>query len=151
MTTLKPGDAAPLFSATDQHGNIISLKSLKGKKVVLYFYPKDDTPGCTAEACNLRDNHSELIKQGYVVIGVSPDPVAKHEKFAVKYELPFSLLPDTEKIIIQAYGVWGPKKFMGKSYDGVYRTTFVIDEKGIIEKVFTQVDTKEHTAQILKS
>ena len=151
MTTLKPGDAAPLFSATDQHGNIISLKSLNGKKVVLYFYPKDDTPGCTAEACNLRDNHSELIKQGYVVIGVSPDPVAKHEKFAVKYELPFSLLPDTEKIIIQAYGVWGPKKFMGKSYDGVYRTTFVIDEKGIIEKVFTQVDTKEHTAQILKS
>lgn len=151
MTTLKPGDAAPLFSATDQHGNVISLESLKGKKVILYFYPKDDTPGCTAEACNLRDNHSELIKQGYVVIGVSPDPMAKHEKFAAKYELPFSLLPDTEKQIIQAYGVWGPKKFMGKSYDGVYRTTFVIDEKGIIEKVFTQVDTKEHTAQILNS
>lgn len=151
MTTLKPGDAAPHFSATDQHGNVISLESQKGKKVVLYFYPKDDTPGCTAEACNLRDNHSELIKQGYVVIGVSPDPVAKHEKFAVKYELPFSLLPDTDKIIIQAYGVWGPKKFLGKSYEGVYRTTFVIDEKGIIEKVFTQVDTKEHTAQILKS
>lgn len=151
MTTLKPGDAAPLFSATDQHGNVISLDSLKGKKVVLYFYPKDDTPGCTAEACNLRDNHSELIKQGYVVIGVSPDPVAKHEKFAAKYELPFSLLPDTDKIIIQSYGVWGPKKFMGKSYDGVFRTTFVIDEQGMIEKVFTQVDTKEHTAQILKS
>lgn len=151
MTTLKPGDAAPLFSATDQHGNVISLESLKGKKVVLYFYPKDDTPGCTAEACNLRDNHSELIKQGYVVIGVSPDPVAKHEKFTAKYELPFSLLPDTEKQIILAYGVWGPKKFMGKSYDGVYRTTFVIDEKGIIEKVLTQVDTKEHTAQILDS
>jgi peroxiredoxin Q/BCP len=151
MTTLKPGDAAPDFSASDQHGNVISLESLKGKKVVLYFYPKDDTPGCTAEACNLRDNHSELIKQGYVVIGVSPDPAAKHEKFATKYELPFSLLPDTEKQIIQAYGVWGPKKFMGKSYDGVFRTTFVIDEKGIIEKVFTQVDTKEHTAQILKS
>ena len=151
MTTLKPGDAAPHFSATDQHGNVISLESLKGKKVVLYFYPKDDTPGCTAEACNLRDNHSELIKQGYVVIGVSPDPVAKHEKFAAKYELPFSLLPDTEKQIIQAYGVWGPKKFMGKSYDGVYRTTFVIDETGLIEKVFTQVDTKEHTAQILNS
>jgi thioredoxin-dependent peroxiredoxin len=151
MTTLKPGDAAPLFSATDQHGNAISLESLKGKKIVLYFYPKDDTPGCTAEACNLRDNHSELIKQGYVVIGVSPDPVAKHEKFTQKYELPFSLLPDTDKKIIQAYGVWGPKKFMGKSYDGVYRTTFVIDENGLIEKVFTQVDTKEHTAQILKS
>ncbi len=151
MTTLKPGDAAPRFSATDQNGNVISLESLKGKKVVLYFYPKDDTPGCTAEACNLRDNHSELIKQGYVVIGVSPDPVAKHLKFAAKYELPFSLLPDIDKSIIQAYGVWGPKKFMGKSYDGVFRTTFVIDEQGMIEKVFTQVDTKEHTAQILKA
>jgi len=151
MTTLKPGDAAPHFSATDQHGNVISLELLKGKKVVLYFYPKDDTPGCTAEACNLRDNHSALIKQGYVVIGVSPDPMAKHEKFTAKYELPFSLLPDTEKQIIQAYGVWGPKKFMGKSYDGVFRTTFVINENGMIEKVFTQVDTKEHTAQILKS
>jgi len=151
MTTLKPGDAAPLFSATDQQGNVISLASLKGKKVVLYFYPKDDTPGCTAEACNLRDNHSELIKQGYVVIGVSPDPVAKHLEFAARYELPFSLLPDIDKSIIQAYGVWGPKKFMGKSYDGVFRTTFVIDEQGMIEKVFTQVDTKEHTAQILKA
>lgn len=151
MTTLKPGDAAPLFSATDQHGNVISLESLKGKKIVLYFYPKDDTPGCTAEACNLRDNHSELIKQGYVVVGVSPDPLAKHEKFATKYELPFSLLPDTDKKIIQDYGVWGPKKFMGKSYDGVFRTTFVINENGMIEKVFTQVDTKEHTAQILNS
>jgi len=151
MTTLKPGNTAPSFSATDQNGNVISLESLKGKKVVLYFYPKDDTPGCTAEACNLRDNHSELISKGYVVIGVSPDPVAKHEKFAAKYELPFSLLPDAEKIIIQAYGVWGPKKFMGKSYDGVYRTTFVIDENGLIEKVFTQVDTKNHTAQILQA
>ncbi len=151
MTTLKPGDVAPLFTATDQHGYLITLESLKGKKVVLYFYPKDDTPGCTAEACNLRDNHSELINKGYVVIGVSPDPLSKHEKFSAKYELPFSLLPDTEKQIIQAYGVWGPKKFMGKNYDGVYRTTFVIDEKGLIEKVFTQVDTKEHTAQILKS
>ena len=151
MTTLKPGDVAPLFSATDQHGKVISLQSLKGKKIVLYFYPKDDTPGCTAEACNLRDNHSELIKQGYVVIDVSFDPIAKHEKFAAKYELPFSLLPDTDKSIIQAYGVWGPKKFLGKSYEGVYRTTFVIDETGLIERVFTQVDTKEHTAQILKS
>jgi peroxiredoxin Q/BCP len=151
MTTLKPGDAAPLFSATDQHGNVISLESLKGKKVVLYFYPKDDTPGCTVEACNLRDNHSELINQGYVVIGVSPDPLKSHEKFTQKYELPFSLLPDTDKKVIQAYGVWGPKKFMGKSYDGVFRTTFVINENGMIEKVFTQVDTKNHTDQILNS
>ncbi len=151
MTTLKPGDAAPLFTATDQHGNVISLTSLKGKKVVLYFYPKDDTPGCTAEACNLRDNHSELINKGFVVIGVSPDPLKSHEKFTAKYELPFSLLPDTDKTIIQSYGVWGPKKFMGKSYDGVFRTTFVIDEKGLIEKVFTQVDTKNHTDQILTS
>jgi peroxiredoxin Q/BCP len=151
MTTLKPGDAAPLFSATDQHGNLISLESLKGKKIVLYFYPKDDTPGCTAEACNLRDNHSELINKGFFIIGVSPDPLKSHEKFTTKYELPFSLLPDTDKTIIQSYGVWGPKKFMGKSYDGVFRTTFVIDEKGLIEKVFTQVDTKNHTDQILSS
>ena len=151
MTTLKPGDAAPLFSATDQHGNIISLESLKGTKIVLYFYPKDDTPGCTAEACNLRDNHSELIKQGYVVLGVSPDPLNSHVKFTEKYELPFSLLPDPDKNIIQAYGVWGPKKFMGKSYDGVFRTTFVIDKNGMIEKLFTQVDTKNPTDQILNS
>ena len=151
MTTLKPGDAAPDFSAADQHGNEISLKSLKGKKVVLYFYPKDDTPGCTAEACNLRDNHTDLINKGYVVVGVSPDPSKAHTKFTEKYELPFSLLPDTDKKIIQDYGVWGPKKFLGKSYEGVLRSTFVIDENGIIEKVFTQVDTKNHTVQILNS
>lgn len=151
MTTLMPGDAAPLFSATDQHGNVISLESLKGKKVVLYFYPKDDTPGCTAEACNLRDNHSDLISKGYVVLGVSPDPLKSHVKFTEKYQLPFSLLPDPDKKIIQAYEVWGPKKMMGKSYNGVYRTTFVIDEKGIIEKIFTQVDTKNHADQILTS
>jgi peroxiredoxin Q/BCP len=151
MTTLKPGDAAPDFAATDQHGNEIALKSLKGKKVVLYFYPKDDTPGCTAEACNLRDNHTDLINKGYVVIGVSPDALKAHTKFTEKYELPFSLLPDTDKKIIQAYGVWGPKKFMGKSYDGVYRTTFLIDENGKIEKIFDQVDTKNHTSQILNS
>jgi peroxiredoxin Q/BCP len=151
MTTLKPGDAAPNFSAPDQHGNLISNESLKGKKVVLYFYPKDDTPGCTAEACNLRDNHTDLINKGYVVVGVSPDALKAHTKFAEKYELPFSLLPDPEKNIIKAYGVWGPKKFMGKSYDGVYRTTFVIDENGKIEKVFSQVDTKNHTDQILNS
>ncbi|MEI8047794.1 MAG: thioredoxin-dependent thiol peroxidase [Bacteroidota bacterium] len=151
MTTLKPGDAAPLFTANDQHGNEISLESLKGKKVILYFYPKDSTPGCTVEACNLRDNHADLINKGFVVIGVSPDALRSHGKFAEKYELPFSLLSDTDKKIILAYGVWGPKKFMGKSYDGVFRTTFVIDENGIIEKVFTKVDTKKHTEQILEA
>ncbi len=151
MVTLKPGDAAPLFTANDQHGKEISLESLKGKKVVLYFYPKDDTPGCTAEACNLRDNHEDLMKKGYVVLGVSPDPLKSHTKFTEKYELPFSLLPDTEKNIIMAYGAWGPKKFMGKSYEGVLRSTFVIGEDGSIEKVFTQVDTKNHTAQILEA
>lgn len=151
MITLKPGDPAPHFNALDQHGNMISLESLSGKKVVLYFYPKDDTPGCTVEACNLRDNHSFLINNGYVVIGVSPDPLKAHIKFTEKYELPFSLLVDAEKNIIMAYGAWGPKKFMGKSYEGVLRSTFLIDEKGIIEKVFTQVDTKNHTDQILNS
>ena len=150
MTTLKPGDVAPAFSATDQNGKEVSLEVYKGKKVILYFYPKDNTPGCTAEACDLRDNHSDLISKGYVVIGVSPDPLKSHTKFTEKYELPFSLLPDTEKTIIQSYGVWGPKKFLGKSYEGVLRTTFVIDEKGIIEKVFTQVSTQNHTAQILE-
>lgn len=151
MITLKPGDKAPLFSSTDQNGNPISLDALKGKKVVLYFYPKDDTPGCTTEACNLRDNHEDLIKNGYIVLGVSPDPIKSHTKFTEKYELPFSLLPDTEKEIITAYGAWGPKKFMGKSYEGVLRSTFVIGETGLIEKVFTQVDTKNHTAQILEA
>jgi peroxiredoxin Q/BCP len=150
MTTLKPGDVAPAFSATDQHGNEISLQALKGRKVILYFYPKDNTPGCTAQACDLRDNHSDLTSKGYIVIGVSPDPLKSHTKFTEKYELPFSLLPDTEKTIINSYGVWGPKKFMGKSYEGVLRTTFVIDEQGIVEQVITQVFTQNHAAQILE-
>jgi len=150
MTTLKPGDKAPDFSATDQHGNLISSESLKGKKVALYFYPKDNTPGCTAEACNLRDNFSELHNQGFVIIGVSPDPLKSHVSFTEKFDLPFSLLPDPDKKIIKDYGVWGPKKFMGRSYDGVHRTTFVIDESGLIEKVITKVDTKNHAAQILQ-
>jgi len=150
MPTQKNNDFSNIV-VQDSEGNPISLKDVSGQTVVLYFYPKDDTPGCTVEACNLRDNHSELINQGYVVIGVSPDPLKSHEKFTEKYELPFSLLPDTDKNIIQAYGVWGPKKFMGKSYDGVFRTTFVINENGMIEKVFTQVDTKNHTDQILNS
>lgn len=149
MTNLKTGDKAPSFSAIDQNGNLVTLESFQGKKVILYFYPKDDTPGCTVEACNLRDNHFDLLSKGYSVIGVSPDSLTKHQKFSEKYSLPFPLLPDTEKQIIKSYGVWGPKKFMGKSYEGVYRTTFVINEEGIIEKVVTQVDTKNHAMQIL--
>ncbi|MBK7027958.1 MAG: thioredoxin-dependent thiol peroxidase [Bacteroidales bacterium] len=149
MSVLKKGDPAPFFEGTDQNGNIISLETLKGSKLVLYFYPKDDTPGCTAEACDLRDNYDSLLKQGYKVVGVSPDPGKSHQKFAEKYHLPFPLLPDPEKSIIQSYGVWGPKKFMGKSYEGVLRTTFVISEDGLIQEVISKVDTKNHTSQIL--
>lgn len=143
------GTPAPLFSGTDQHGNTVSLSGLKGKKVVLYFYPKDDTPGCTAEACDLRDNYTRLLEKGYQVVGVSPDSGKSHQKFAEKHHLPFPLLPDPERQIIEAYGVWGPKKFMGKSYEGVLRTTFIISEEGIIEEVITKVDTKDHTSQII--
>jgi thioredoxin-dependent peroxiredoxin len=151
MNQLKEGDKAPDFKAIDQFGEEISLKTLKGKKVILYFYPKDSTPGCTAEACNLRDNHDDLIKKGYKVIGVSADSDVSHKKFISKYSLPFSLIADTEKVILNAYGVWGEKKFMGRTFMGIIRTTFVISEKGIIEKIFTKVDTKNHTEQILKS
>ena len=121
------------------------------KKIILYFYPKDSTPGCTAEACNLKENYTELLNNGFVIIGVSADSVASHSKFADKYSLPFPLIPDVEKVVIDLYGIWGPKKFMGKSYDGINRTTFVIDEKGIIERIFSKVETKSHTEQILKS
>jgi len=149
MAIFKKGDTAPNFEGTDQNGNKISLGELKGRKIVLYFYPKDDTPGCTAEACDLRDNYDYLIAKGYTVIGVSPDNLKSHQKFAEKYSLPFPLLPDPAKTIIESYGVWGPKKFMGKSYDGVFRTTFVISENGLIEEVITKVDTKNHTKQIV--
>lgn len=149
MTHLKPGDDAPLFSGQDQNGNTIKLNDLKGKKVVLYFYPKDNTPGCTAQACDLRDNYERLLKSGYVVIGVSGDSQKSHQKFIEKYALPFPLIADTEKEIIKGYGVWGPKKFMGKTYDGIHRTTFVISEAGKIEEVIEKVNTKEHTKQIL--
>ena len=151
MISLQKGDKAPDFNLNDQNGNAISLSAYRGSKVILYFYPKDNTPGCTAEACNLRDNYSELIAKGYKIVGVSPDSNASHQKFTEKYNLPFPLIPDPEKVLIRAYGVWGPKKFMGKTYDGVLRTTFVIDEQGIIQSVITQVDTKNHTDQILKS
>jgi thioredoxin-dependent peroxiredoxin len=149
MAILKTGDIAPTIGGSDQNGNSFNLNDLKGSKVVLYFYPKDDTPGCTAEACDLRDNYEHLLSKGYKVVGVSPDSLKSHQKFADKFKLPFPLLPDPDKKIIEAYGVWGPKKFLGKSYEGVLRTTFIISEAGIIEEVITKVDTKKHTQQIL--
>ncbi len=151
MTTLKIGDKAPEFSGIDQSGNKISLKDFKGKKVILYFYPKDNTPGCTAEACDLRDNYNLWLDKGYVVLGVSPDAVKSHQKFTEKYALPFPLIADTEKEILNAYGVWGLKKNYGREYEGVFRTTFIIDEAGKIEHIFKKVKTKEHTAQILST
>ncbi len=148
-TLLKAGDKAPELNVNDQNGNTVKLADYKGKKLVLYFYPKDDTPGCTAEACNLRDNYAALKKKGFEILGVSADNEKKHIKFIEKYSLPFPLLADTEQQVCNAYGVWGKKKFMGREYMGVNRTTFVIDEKGKIEHVITEVDTKNHTEQIL--
>ena len=150
MTTLTEGTPAPDFTAVDQAGNSITLSKLKGQKIILYFYPKDDTPGCTAEACSLRDNYAMLKGKGYLIFGVSPDKAIAHHKFIDKYKLPFPLIPDTDKIILNAYGVWGPKKMLGREYDGVIRTTFVIDEKGIILKIITKVDTKDHAGQLVK-
>lgn len=147
MTTLKAGDNAPAFSGKDQSGNSITLKDFSDKKLVLYFYPKDATPGCTAEACNLRDNYTELRSKGYEVVGVSPDSEKSHQKFIEKQSLPFRLIADTDTSIAKSFGVWGPKKFMGREYDGIHRTTFIIN-KGVIEKVIEKVDTKNHAAQI---
>lgn len=147
---LKEGDKAPDFGVVDQNGIVRHLSEFKGKKVILYFYPKDLTPGCTVESCNLRDNYSDLIKKGFEVVGVSADDEKKHNRFIEKYDLPFTLLADVDKKVINAYGVWGPKKFMGKTYDGIHRTTFVINEEGIIEKVIEKVKTKNHTEQILE-
>jgi peroxiredoxin Q/BCP len=149
-TKLKIGAKAPDFKGKDENGNDISLKAFTGKKVVLYFYPKDDTPGCTAQACNLRDNYKLLLKNGYVIIGISADDEKKHKKFKEKYKLPFPLIADVDMKIIKKYDVWGEKQFMGRTFDGIIRTTFVIDENGKIEEIITKVDTKEHTAQILK-
>ena len=151
MTSLKEGDKAPDFRALNENEQVVSLSDFQGKKVILYFYPKDMTPGCTAESCNLGENYSTLQDKGFVVLGVSPDPAKKHQKFIDKYSLPFSLIADEDKEVIRTYGVWGPKKFMGKEYDGVHRTTFVIDENGFIEKIFTKVKTKDHSNQILSS
>ena len=150
MTQLTPGMPAPHFEGTDQNGKTVRLSSFLGKKVVLYFYPKDDTPGCTAEACSLRDNYDELLKKGFIVLGVSPDSEKSHLKFSGKYNLPFPLIADPEKKILSAYGAYGEKLMYGKKVTGVIRTTFIIDEKGIIEKVIKKVDTKEHATQIFK-
>jgi len=149
MTTLKKGDKAPEFNGLDQDGKAVALKDFTGRKVVLYFYPKDNTPGCTAEACNLRDNYKLLTDKGFTIIGVSADNEKSHISFRTKFNLPFPLIADTDKKICNLYGIWGPKKFMGRTYDGINRTTFVISEKGIIEAVFTKVDTGNHTQQIL--
>lgn len=150
MTHLKEGQKAPEFIGTDQNNNKIKLLDFLGKKVILYFYPKDNTPGCTAEACNLRDNYEGLLKTGYIVIGVSPDNEKSHNGFAGKYSLPFPLIADPEKKILISYGAWGEKKMYGKTVTGVLRTTFIIDEKGIIEKIISKVDTANHTEQIFK-
>lgn len=150
MSELKEGQKAPEFTAADQDGNTISLGQFAGKKVVLYFYPKDDTPGCTAEACDFRDNYQGLKAKDIVVLGVSVDDEKSHQKFAAKHSLPFTLLADTDKKIVEAYGVWGEKNMYGKKYMGTNRTTFVIDENGVIAHIIKKVDTKNSTAQILE-
>ncbi len=151
MKELKEGSQAPDFTANDQNGNPVTLSSFKGKKVILYFYPKDDTPGCTAEACNLRDNYQSLTKQGFVVIGVSTDSEKSHQKFITKYDLPFILIADTDKTVHELYGTWQEKSMYGRKYMGTARYTFIIDENGVIVKIITKVDTKNHTQQILDS
>lgn len=149
MTTLKAGDKAPDFKGVDQKGQIHQLKDYKGKKLVVFFYPKASTPGCTAEACNLRDNYKLLKEEGYELLGVSADSASRQQKFIDKNSLPFPLLADENKEVLNAFGVWGPKKFMGRTYDGIHRTTFVIDENGVIAKVIDKVKTKDHAAQLL--
>ena len=146
----KAGDKAPSLLGKDQNGELLKLEDFNGKKVVLYFYPKDNTPGCTAQACNLKDNYNMLLKAGYVVLGVSADTETKHQNFITKFDLPFPLIADTELALCKAYGVWQEKKNYGKTYMGIVRTTFIIDEDGVIEEVIEKIKTKEHTAQILK-
>lgn len=150
MTTLQKGDKAPNFTAIDQDGTIHKLSDYKGKKLIVFFYPAANTPSCTIEACNLRDNYSEFTSKGYALLGVSADTQKKQSNFKNKFELPFPLLADEDKKVIEAFGVWGPKKFMGREFDGIHRTTFIINEKGIIEEIITKVKTKEHSNQILK-
>ena len=150
MAELKEGMKAPYFEGKDQEGRLVKLTDFAGKKLVLYFYPKDNTPGCTAEACNLRDNHEDLIRKGFAVVGVSMDSEKSHRSFAEKYSLPFPLIADTERKILEDYGVYRAKKMYGKSFLGIVRSTFLIDEKGMIEKIISKVDTKNHSEQIFK-
>ncbi len=150
MTTLKIGDKAPSFESVDEKGNSVKLTDYKGKKLVLFFYPKASTPGCTNEACDLRDNYQSFLAKGYEVLGASADSAKRQQNWKNKHELPFPLLADESKEVINAFGIWGPKKFMGKEYDGIHRTTFVIDENGIIEDIISKVKTKEHAKQILR-
>ena len=151
MINLLEGTKAPAFKGKDQNGKAISLADYKGKKVVLYFYPEDDTPTCTVQACNLRDNFGLLKKNGFIVLGVSPDEEKKHKKFEAKYDLPFTLIADADHSIIDKYGVWGEKKLYGRTYMGLHRTTFLIDEKGVIRKIFLKPKSKQHTEEILNA
>ncbi len=148
MAELNVGDAAPAFTGEDQNGETVSLDQYRGKKLVLYFYPKDNTPGCTAEACNLRDNYEQFMEKGYEILGVSADSRKSHQNFISKYELPFRLLSDVDKKILKAYNAWGEKTRYGKTYEGILRKTYIISEDGIIEKIFDKVKTKDHTTQI---
>lgn len=151
MAQLKEGRKAPVFKGADQNGKNVSLADFKGKKVVLYFYPKDDTPGCTAQSCNLRDNYSGLLKKGFQVIGISADSVKSHKKFEQKFQLPFPLIADEDKKIVNQYGVWGEKTLFGKKYMGIIRTTFLIDEEGKIKKIIDKPNTENHTEQVLNA
>jgi peroxiredoxin Q/BCP len=151
MTHLTEGKKAPAFNGKDQNGNLVSLADYKDKKVVLYFYPEDDTPTCTVQACNLRDNFSLLKQQGFIVLGISPDEEKKHKKFEAKYDLPFTLIADADHKIIDKYGVWGEKQLYGRTYMGLHRTTFLLDEKGIIRKIFLKPKSKKHTEEILNA
>jgi len=150
MKTLQVGDSVPHFSVADDRGNTQSLADYKGQKVVVFFYPKANTPGCTAEACDLRDHYKELQEAGYALLGVSADSVKMQRNFSEKFDFPFPLLADENKEVINAFGVWGPKKFMGKEYDGIHRKTFIIDEEGTVSRVIDKVKTKEHASQILE-
>jgi peroxiredoxin Q/BCP len=149
MSTLREGDKAPEFTAKDQNGKDVSLADFKGKKVILYFYPKDDTPGCTAEACSFRDNYQSMLSRGFEVIGVSTDDEKSHKKFEKKFSLPFTLIADSDKSIVEAYGLWVEKNMYGKKYMGTARTTFIIDEEGVISKVIDKVDTKNSSQQVI--